>query len=354
MFRVLTLFWISILGSTLQAQNLTERLDSIVSISVFENRFEGTILVAREGKSIYHQSFGYADDGRNIPLNNATHFGIASITKMLTAICILQLVEEEKFELDNTLQTLLPEYDIPNSKKISVHHLLLHISGLPNERDALYLQSRTPEEFVTRTLRNKSNRFGQFNYANIDYVLLGILIEKFDKSAWEESVRNRILNKVGMTESGFLSKDNYPEDFAYTFSYGGSDIREADPLFHIENFYASGCMHSTAEDLLKLDQAMYGELLLSAESKELMYTSYPEFNYTGYSVWTYTYPFADSYPRVMERRGGILGSNSTLLRLLSSNGTIIILSNNDQFNPDSFGETQSLKEALLIELAGEK
>ena len=62
-------------------------------------------------------------------------------------------------------------------------------------------------------------------------------------------------------------------------------------------------------------------------------------------------PFAPSQPRVMERRGGVLGSNSVLIRLLDSNKTIIILSNNNKFNPDSFGNTAGLKEALLIKLA---
>ena len=52
----------------------------------------------------------------------------------------------------------------------------------------------------------------------------------------------------------------------------------------------------------------------------------------------------------MERRGGILGANSVLIRMLESNKTIIILSNNNKFNPDSFGNTEGMKEALMIEL----
>jgi hypothetical protein len=113
-------------------------------------------------------------------------------------------------------------------------------------------------------------------------------------------------------------------------------------------------MYASANDLLKLDQGMYGNKILSNESKDLLYTSYPEYNYAGYSVWTYSYPFAPSKPKVMERRGGILGSNSVLIRMLEQNKTIIILSNNDKFNPDSFGDTKSLREALMIELAQNK
>ena len=94
---------------------------------------------------------------------------------------------------------------------------------------------------------------------------------------------------------------------------------------------------------------MYGRTLLSEASKKLMFTSYPEYNYTGYSVWTYNYPFVDTQPKIMERRGGIFGSNSVLVRKLDLNHTIIILSNNNRFNPDSFGDPSNLREALIIE-----
>lgn len=110
-------------------------------------------------------------------------------------------------------------------------------------------------------------------------------------------------------------------------------------------------MFSTAEDLLKLDQALYTDALLSPAGKGLMFTSYPEYNYSGYSVWTYNYPFAESKPKMMERRGGILGANSVLIRLLDTKRTVIILSNNNRFNPDSFGDVQGLKEALMIEVS---
>lgn len=349
MRRLITLILFVILGFQVQGQINTENIDSIIQYSVTNELFEGTILIAEDGKSIYHKSFGFVDEEKILPVTNFARFEIASITKMFTAITIMQLVEEGKFKLTDNLYSLLPELEIPKSKKISVHHLLLHISGLPNENDEIYAESKSPKEFVEETIANKSKKYGQFNYANIDYVLLGLIIEKYDNITWKESLQNRILDKLEMQATGFLQKENYPENFVYTFSYDKEGLRQADPLFYIENFYAAGCMYSTAEDLLKIDQALYGDSLLSAKSKELMFKSYPEYNYSGYSVWTYKYPFIKTKPMVMERRGGILGANSVLIRMLDTNKTIIILSNNNRFNPDSFGNTKSLKEALMIE-----
>ena len=333
------------------AQMNTVTVDSIVQSAVNDKSFEGTILIAEQGDIQYQKSFGHTDAQQRVDIVNGMTYSIASITKMLTAIVILQLMEEGKLELDLPLNELLPELDVPKGNKITVHHLLLHISGLPNEKDEIYAAETKPAEFVAQTLTNKRNKFGAFNYANIDYVLLGLIIEKLDGRSWQESVRERILNKAGMEETGFLKQGNYPDNFVYTYTIDKKGKRIQDPLFHIENFYAAGSMYATAGDLLKLDQAMYGETLLNEASKELRYTSYPAYNYSGYSVWTYNYPFAPSQPRVMERRGGILGANSVLVRLLDENKTIIILSNNDRFNPDSFGDTSGLKEALMIEVA---
>ncbi|MCS5490365.1 serine hydrolase domain-containing protein [Algoriphagus limi] len=350
MAKTLPFFFLFLFGIQAISQVNPESIDAIVKQAVENDSFEGTVLIAENGEIVYHQAFGFKDENKKVPTSINARFGIASITKLFTAIIILQLVEEGKIQLSDSLNELLPAFKIPEGDRITVHHLLLHISGLPNENDAIYLAPTAPKEFVQKTLENESHTFGEFNYANIDYVLLGLIIEKIDQKTWENSVQKRILENLEMNETGFLDKGNYPDDFAYSFSFNKEGVRQADPLFFIENFYAAGCMYSTAEDLLKLDQGLYSSEILSNESKELMYKSYPEYNYSGYSVWTYNYPFSDSQPRLMERRGGILGANSVLIRMLDTNKTIIILSNNNKFNPDSFGNTNSLKEALIIEV----
>lgn len=348
-FNFLVLFFFLCLPGIAQEKPVS--FDKIVQRVVSEESFEGTVLVAENGVPIYHRSFGFKDENRTFPVENSTKFGIASITKLFTAIVILQLVEEGQIQLTDTLHQLLPTMELPNSDKITVHHLLLHISGLPNEDFKTYTTTQISlEEFVKRTLSNELNTFGEFNYANIDYVLLGLIIEKFDRRSWASSIQNRILDKLGMAETGFLQKGNYPKDFAYSFSYDENGNRKADPLLFIENYGSAGSMYSSAMDLFKLDQGLYSDQLLSKESKELLYKSYPEYNFSGYSVWTYNYPFSKTQPLIMERRGGILGANSVLVRFLESNQTIIILSNNNKFNPDSFGNANALKEALIIEL----
>ncbi|MEZ4773587.1 MAG: serine hydrolase domain-containing protein [Bacteroidia bacterium] len=329
-------------------------IDDSLKIAVFvekyvsEKLFSGTILVAKAGKSVFYQSYGLADIHKKIVIKNEYHYSIASITKLFTSIRVLQLVEENKLELTMTLKDCLSDLAIPGSSDITVHHLLLHISGLPNEKNESYKKTMDPEEMVSIAMANESGaRFGSFHYNNIDYILLGLIIERVTGNSWKEEIQTHILDKLEMNDSGFLEHNRYPENFAGTFSYKKSDKPKKDPRFYIENFYAAGAMYSTASDLLKLDQALYENILLNEEMYKLLSQSYSEYNYVGYGVWNYHYPFVPSQPLVMERRGGIMGANTVLVRLPDTQHAIIILSNNDQFNPDSFGDGENLREALM-------
>jgi len=323
-------------------------LEQIIDEHLQNHQFSGTVLIAEQGEILLQKTNGVQSLTCQTPIQDQSPFAIASITKMLTALVVLQLVEEGKINLGATLAEYLPEWELPKAKKITIHHLLLHISGLPNEPDLSYLQANAPKTMVQMALSNKGkNRFGDYNYNNIDYLLLGEIIERVSGSSWQNQIQNRIIQPLNLEQTGFLAKDQYPENFAYPFQVNEAGESKADPLFYIENFGAAASMFSTASDLLKLDQAMYQEDFLSENSRKLMFKSYPEYNYTGYSVWTYRYPFVDSQPLVMERRGGILGANVVLIRLLEKNQSIIILSNNNRFNPDSFGDANNLREALI-------
>lgn len=326
--------------------DLTSEINNIVEDHVQNHRFSGTILIAHKGQPIFHQTFGKIFPFESNSLENHTEYSIASITKLFTSIRILQLVESNQLKLDDSIIKYLPELQSKISNEITPHHLLLHISGLPNESDELYRKTSTPQDYIRKSLQNPKNQLGEFNYNNVDYVLLGLIIESITGQDWAEEIRQHILLPAKMMNTGMLSREQYPEHFAFTYSFQDGSPQK-DPFLHIENYYAAGNMFSTATDLLKLDQALYDGTLISGESLKKLSTSYPEYNYVGYGVWNYNYPFVDTFPTIMERRGGILGANGVLVRMTDTQHTIIILSNNNQFNPDSFGDPDNLREALM-------
>ncbi len=333
--------------SAFSQPNDTATIDKAVENYIHRHGFSGTILVAHQGQPIFHQSYGFAYYSASDTIQNHYHYSIASVTKLFTCIRILQLAEAGSLSLDEPIVEYLPQYETKISNQVTPHHLLLHISWLPEEKDKLYQHTYEPQDWAEKVLGyRRKNNIGQFNYNNLDYVLFGLIIEKLTGNSWEKEIEQAILKPLNMHETGWLAYGDYPRNFAYTYSKKRNRLQQ-DPLFYIENFYAAGSMYSTTLDLLKLDQALYSDRLLTAQSKQLLAQSYPEYNYAGYSVWNYQYPFAKGKPTIMERRGKILGANVVLVRLTDSHDTIIILSNDDRFNPDSFGDTENLRETLI-------
>jgi CubicO group peptidase (beta-lactamase class C family) len=324
------------------------KIDSIVQYHVDENQFSGIVMLADKGQVTYQKTVGWKNIQEGSLIDSYTQFSIASMTKMITSIIIMQMDDEELLSIDDPVSKWIPELNIPNAQKIKIHHLLLHTSGLPNEPQTVYMQKNPPKRFVEICLaKGITGETNKFNYANIDYVILGLIIEKATRKPWEEEVNQRIIYPLNLDHTGFLSKDSKPGNYAAPYQINTDGEVIPDPSFYIENFYASGNMFSNIYDLLKLDQAMYDPAFLPLENRKKMFTSYPEYNYSGYGVWTYRYPFVDGSPLVMERRGGILGANVVMIRILDTCKTIIILSNNNKFQPDSFGDPHNLREALL-------
>ncbi len=323
-------------------------LDKAVQKHIDSSYFEGVVLVAEQGNIVYQRAHGLADRENQKPIQSNTRFLVASVTKMITSILVLQFIEKGSLALDTKLHTLLPDLSIPQAKNISVQDLLLHTSGLPKEKDAIYRTARTPREFLQEVLLQKSSgKMGSFQYNNVDYVILGLILEKLSGNSWEILLKEQIIRPLGLKNTGIVYRDAQPENFAHTYQVNKKGTFKKDPPYFIENFYAAGSLYSNAEDLLKIEQALYTTQILDSLGLTLLERSFPQHGYAGFGVWNYTYPFAKKPVKIMERRGGILGANVVLTRLPEENKTLIILSNNERFNPDSWGNPDNLREALM-------
>jgi CubicO group peptidase (beta-lactamase class C family) len=166
------------------------------------DQFNGSVLVANDGKVIFSDGFGMANMEYDIPNSPQTKHRIGSITKQFTAALILQLVEEGKLELEQPISKYLPEYKGPAAEVVTIHHLLTHSSGIPSYtsfpnffRD----QSRnpsTPAEFV-KTFADSTLQFTpgeRYSYNNSAYFLLGHIIEELKVKAMQRFCGKRSWN----------------------------------------------------------------------------------------------------------------------------------------------------------------
>src|SRR5437667_1791437 len=128
----LVLLGILFFHATALAQDKASKIDQLISLYNRYGQFNGSALVADNGKVIYQKGVGLANMEWNIPNTSETKFRLGSITKQFTATLILQLVEQGKIKLDGKLIDYLPDYRRDTGAKITIHNLLSHTSGIPS------------------------------------------------------------------------------------------------------------------------------------------------------------------------------------------------------------------------------
>jgi D-alanyl-D-alanine carboxypeptidase len=328
-------------GSSL-AMAQARKLDTLIRDYAKEHNFNGTILIQNKGKEIYQKSFGVADRAFNVPIDNGTRYKIASITKAFTAVLILQLYEQGKLDLHRTIKTYLPDYAGEAAERVTIHHLLNHTSGMQNMdnigsageaiKNGLdqYQLPHTIDQLLTRYCSGKLvHEPGKvYDYDNAEYIILGKIIERLTGETYAEALKERILMPLGMQDSGLLYQYNIVKNLANTY-FSRDDLKRLanDLPVYIENWYAAGAIYSTADDLLKFSNALFGCKLIKQETLSLMLK--PGLDEYGYGVWIRTVQVRGKQYRGMERPGRIMGANVLLFHFLDNDLTIIVLSNTD-------------------------
>lgn len=290
-----------------------------------ERLFNGSVLVAQNGRIIYQKNVGYADIEHKVAVVTDTRFELASISKTFTAILILQLVESGKIKLDAKVSDYIPEFTRNDSGQITIHHLLSHTSGIQDfvglncdfaswtEKEFLEGLQKTPINFKPGT---------QFQYASSTYILLRFIIEKITGKSYKVNLRENILKVAGMTNSGIIHNHEILADRALGYLNTGENYQNALPIANHEIFIGASSIYSTAQDLSKFDQALYTEKLLGQKEKELMFTIVqPPYGY-GWFI------SEDSLNgKILSHGGDIFGYTTLIERRLKDKIVIIILGN---------------------------
>ena len=160
-------------------QTKSEQLDKLLNLYHEYGKFNGSVLMADQGKLVYKKGFGMANMEWDIPNKPNTKHRLGSITKQFTAMLILQLAAADKLDLQAPVTKYLSDYPKESGDKITIHHLLTHTSGIPNYTSFpgfFEEESRnpyTPDAFVEK-FANKDLEFTpgeKFNYSNSGYFL---------------------------------------------------------------------------------------------------------------------------------------------------------------------------------------
>src|SRR5437867_2981639 len=334
----LVLFGILFFQATALAQDKASKIDQLISLYNKYGQFNGSALVADNGRVIYKKGFGLANMEWNIPNAPDTKFRLGSITKQFTATLILQLVEQGKIRLDGKITDYLQDYRQDTGAKVTIHNLLSHTSGIPSYTSLPgFFQnvSLNPfavddfiKEYASGDLEFESGT--KFVYSNSGYFLLGAIIEKVTGKPYEQVLRENIFDPLGMKNTGYDHFGTIIGKRATGYTKTPSGYETA-PYLDMSIPYAAGSLYSTVEDLYLWDQALYGEKILSAKSKELMFT--PNLNNYGYGfVMTKAMlapPNKLAVP-VIQHNGGINGFNTVIVRMVAEKRLIVLLDNTER------------------------
>jgi CubicO group peptidase (beta-lactamase class C family) len=309
----------------------TAKIEEYMQAQVSRNGFSGTILLARDGKPLVANGYGFANVEWQVRNTRDTKFRIGSITKQFTSMVIMQLREDGKLKLEDSVCTFVTP--CPDTwKPVTIHHLLTHTSGIPSytglaEWRQVMMQPQTIEQMLGffRNLPLQWTPGEKYAYNNSGYFLLGVVIEKITGKKYEEVIRERIFTPLGMKDTGYDWTSTIIPKRAAGYVGVGAELRNAPPL-DMQQPYAAGALYSTVEDLLTWDQALYTEKLLPGAAKEKMWTPALENYAYGWGVREAA-PQTFGYKRLLHG-GGINGFSAHLIRVPELKVTAIVLSNN--------------------------
>jgi len=283
---------------TAQAQPGAAPFDSLFTRLHREGNFNGNVLVARHGKIIYRKSFGYADVAAKTPNTGASRFQTASTSKIFTATAVLQLVEKGKVKLDDPVAAYLPEFPFPT---VRVRHLLSHTSGLPGYELYEPLVRKHPGMLITNAVTlpalrdwQRSLYFepgSQWKYCNTNYSLLALLVEKVTKLSFGAYLQRYVFRPAGMQDTYVQEAGRRAADpclvtthllptLYQTVPVNAEKIELVDTVMQWKHSFEQRSLRgtvgdhnvmSTTEDLLRFDQALYTDQLLTRQTLGLAF-----------------------------------------------------------------------------------
>lgn len=310
-----------------------EALDERIRSDMAEYRIPGVLVgVASRGRLVHWKAYGLANVELSVPVTDSTVFEIGSISKEFVATAVLLLVEEGRIGLDDPIHTHL--HGLPSEwLGVTVRQLLTHTSGIPDYEEIqtyeAYRFRFTPEEII-QVAHSRPMDFEPgtgYDYSNTGYFLLSLLVERIEGSPLGEVLEDRIFVPLGMTQTRMTDpEDIIPHRAAGYYVNGTMDLVNRDPTQTSATLGAGGLL-SSVYDMAKWDEALYGTELLSAESKEAMWTPaiLPDGTNTHYGFGWRTGEYQGR--PVVGHNGMVAGFVASFLRIPSEEMAVIVFAN---------------------------
>ncbi|MEM8535329.1 MAG: serine hydrolase domain-containing protein [Chloroflexota bacterium] len=344
LFLVFCVGWLIPAGSLAQEQSpsLTDQesveafVDELMAEHMAENDVPGaTIAIVYQGEVVLQKGYGYANLADETPVDDTTPFRLASVTKLFTAMAVMQLAEQDQLDLHTDVNRYLETFQIPSTfdEPITLHHLLTHTSGLTDRQ--IGSGTTNPDQvlslgtYLSTYVPERAYPPGQLRmYSNYGIGLAGYVVEQVTGVSYEEYVSQSILQPLEMDQSNFA----FTADTATGYS-GRFWTRPVTPL--VLSDAPAGALYASAADmnrfmLTHLQSGMFEEVrLLEPETLQQMhsqqFTHHPDLEGSAYGFIEQI----DGDRRAIWHNGALAGYRSMLYLLPDEDFGVFVANNSD-------------------------
>ena len=312
-------------------------ISSAVAAEHAGGRFDGVVVVTQHGKVLRALAVGEADREAHTPMRTDTVFRLASLTKQVTSLLVMQQVVAGTLRLDQPAGQILPQLSATTGK-VTVRQLLQHISGLPNPSDgpdgtipAFYTAASTVPEYNTTTATSfcsgepKRAPDESFEYNNCDYIVLGALLEKVTGKRYDRLMVDGIAGPAGLKSWGVFTGDGRRPVTAKAYAANGAADLPQNPA----TYGAAGALYGNALDVSRWDDALLHHTLLPARETDIMFHGERNLGGEALGSWSYDLPGTSPAVHLVERQGDIGSTHLLNLLLPDFDASIVILANTE-------------------------
>jgi CubicO group peptidase (beta-lactamase class C family) len=323
--------FLSFLILLISFNTFADSVDDYVEAQLKQQKIPGmSIAILKDNTIVKIKGYGFSNIEHQVPAKPETIYQSGSVGKQFTATAAMMLIEDGKIHLDDPVSKYFK--NTPESwKKITVHHLLTHTSGIPDysakdvdfrkdymEDDLLKILMKLPLEFQPGD---------KWNYSNSGYMLLGFLIHKASGKFYGDVLEERIFGPLGMTTAQVISESDIVPNRAAGYELKDGKIKNQDWVSPSLNTTADGALYLTALDMSHWAEGLNGNRLLKPESFKQMWTPVKLNNGTSYP---YGFGWRMGYQRghrVIEHSGHWQGFSTGICRYPDFGLTVIMLAN---------------------------
>lgn len=319
--------------SAIEMRHLRTEVAKFVDSAFGRGRFNGCVLVAKNGEVVYEKYSGFRNPVvHKDSISPSTPFHLASVSKTFTAMAIMKLQEEGKLKIEDEVSKYLTGFPLPG---VTIKTLLNHRSGIPNY--VHYMENlgwdrrkqMTNKDVLDFIIANHSKiQIGppdrRFSYSNTNYALLALIIEKVTGQTYPEYMRLAFFEPLAMKDTYVFTMADSAK-FLQSYFYSGRQYA----FDYIDQVYGDKNIYSTPRDILKWDQALYGDFF-TKKTLDSAFTGYsfekPGINNYGLGWRMFNLKNGKKF---VYHNGWWHGNRTAFYRMPDDKATIIAFSNND-------------------------